>query len=651
MKRSILTLLISIASLQNTYAQETIEKENWADKPLLHTLDSKYGKESAVILLDKRRIEYIDEPKDALAEYYTLHRLIHINDDRGIENFNKIYLGFNEQADVVDIRARAILPGGKVIELDKNNIKDLKEDDGNTYKIFAMDGLSKGCEVEYFYTFKRPINFFGREQMQTGFPIQHSVFQLARPERLRFDLKGYNGEIASTDTLIGKKKITQCLADVIAGADEEKYAYYSANLKRIEYKLSYNDAAQKGERIFTWNELAKRIQSSYTSYTEKEYKKVQDIVKANGWDKISGETKKITGVENYIKKSYAFNDELKNDEPNMLGNVIQNKIGGIDGLVRLYGAIFKELGVNYQFVLTGDRAKVIVDKGFENWSNCDNVLIYFPTEGKFLAPGRPDYRYPYINANWGETNGVFLKSTSIGSFITAIADIKNIELEDYSKSYNNIESRLELNKELDSISIDAKQIYGGYEAAPYKGAFNFSNDEQKRTITKELIKQVSNTDHILFSETLNTEFDNDKPFILHSKTKSGELIEKAGNKLLLKIGMAIGQQVEMYQEKPRQQPINLEFGHVEERKIDFVIPTGYAIRNANDLKMEETFKDNNELTMGFVSNYEIKGNMLSITIREEYRKTFYPLTQFNQFRKIINQSSDFNKVVLILQKI
>ncbi|MBL4678585.1 MAG: hypothetical protein JKY70_20680 [Mucilaginibacter sp.] len=224
-------------------------------------------------------------------------------------------------------------------------------------------------------------------------------------------------------------------------------------------------------------------------------------------------------------------------------------------------------------------------------------------------------------------------------------------MEDYSRSFNNIESRLEVDKNLDSISIDAKQIYGGYESGAYRSIFNFANDEQKRNITKELVKQVSSTEHILFSETLNKDFDDDKPFILHSKTKSGELLERAGNKLLLKIGMAIGQQVEMYQEKTRQQPVNLEFGHVEERKIDFVIPAGYTISNAADLKMEQVFKENGELTMGFVSTYEIKDNVLSVHIREEYRNIYYPLSQFDQFRKIINQSSDFNKVVLVLQKI
>ena len=140
------------------------------------------------------------------------------------------------------------------------------------------------------------------------------------------------------------------------------------------------------------------------------------------------------------------------------------------------------------------------------------------------------------------------------------------------------------------------------------------------------------------------------PFIFHSKIKSTEFVEKAGNKFLLKIGFAIGPQVEMYQEKPRQQPISLEYPHYEERTIDFVIPNGYTIKNADDLKIEQTFKDNGELTMGFVSGYKINGNVLSVHIMEEYRRTSYPLSQFEEFKKIINASSDFNKVILVLEK-
>jgi hypothetical protein len=652
MHKKLLTLSIILASFQYGYSQNIpIEKESWANKPVIHNLDAKYSKESAVILLDKRRIEYIDEPKDNIAQYYTLHKLIHINDDQGIENFNKIYLGFNEKADVVDIKARVVLPGGKIIELDRNNIKDLKEQDGSTYKIFALDGLTKGCEVEYYYTFKRPASFFGRETVQGRFPVSHSVFQLIAPERLRFDVKTYNGTEASTDSVIDKKKVAQLAFNDLPGAEDEKYAFYNSNLRRLEFKLSYNDAGQKGERLFTWNEFAKRIYKMYSSYTDKDLRKITELIKANAWDGLADELKKIIAVESYIKKSYSYNEDLKSEEGNELEAILKNKVGGTEGMVRLYGAIFQGLGVKYQFVLTGDRSKFIIDKDFENWDNCDNPLFYFPAEGKFIAPTRPDYRYPFIMPLWGNTNGIFLKGTSIGNFTTAIAEIKNIELENYTGSYNNITSRLEFDKGLDSLTIDSKLEFMGYAAVGLRDAFNYANEDQKKDITKNMIKQVSGTDHILSSEVLNKEFEKtDQSLILHSITRSPEFIERAGNKLLVKIGLAIGTQVEMYQEKPRQEVVNIEYAQVEERKIDFVIPAGYTITNAADIKLNEVYKERDEITMGFVSDYEIKGNVLSIHIMEQYRKTFYPLSQFAQFKKIINTSSDFNKVTLILEK-
>ena len=61
-------------------------------------------------------------------------------------------------------------------------------------------------------------------------------------------------------------------------------------------------------------------------------------------------------------------------------------------------------------------------------------------------------------------------------------------------------------------------------------------------------------------------------------------------------------------------------------------------------------KENDQLTMGFVSSYMMEGNTLTITIMEEYRKTSYPLSQYDDFRKIINAAADFNKVALVLEK-
>jgi hypothetical protein len=65
-------------------------------------------------------------------------------------------------------------------------------------------------------------------------------------------------------------------------------------LPELNIKLTYNNAKGPGERLFTWNELAKRIFAMYGIYSDKELKKVAAIVSENQWDKLSGDSLKIT---------------------------------------------------------------------------------------------------------------------------------------------------------------------------------------------------------------------------------------------------------------------------------------------------------------------------------------------------------------------
>ena len=55
--------------------------------------------------------------------------------------------------------------------------------------------------------------------------------------------------------------------------------------------------------------------------------------------------------------------------------------------------------------------------------------------------------------------------------------------------------------------------------------------------------------------------------------------------------------------------------------------------------------------MGFVSEMKITGNLLEVHVYEQYRNTYYPIEQYDPFMKIINAAADFNKVVLVLEKI
>lgn len=650
MKRCFLILFVALLQYSITMAQE-IERESWAGQPTLHTVDKKYNEESAVIILDKRRVEYVDI-KEELAMYKTLHRIIRINDDKGIESFNRVYLPVADNSDIVDIKARTILPNGKVIEVSKENIKDLKEED-DVYKIFAMEGLVKGCEVEFYYTYKRNTGFFGTEIFQGRIPVLEARFDLIAPERLAFEMRPFNCTAKPLDTIAAEKKWLSVVERNIPGAEEEKYSAYQAGLKRFEYKLAYNTSRKTNERLFTWDELAKRVYSNYTTVTDKETKKVNDLVGDMKVRDLGSDAAKIAAVEHYLKTKFATREDIGGEDAMNLEKVIKSKLASYVGIVRLYSAIFRELGIAHEFVLAGDRTKFSIEKNFENWNNADNSLIYFPGLKKFIAPTLSEYRYPWIDPNWGGTTAFYCKSTKIGEFNTAFGEIRTVPLEDYSRSKINIDAEVTLNKSMDTVLVSISQIYAGYPASTYRAIFNYNSAENIKLVTKEMIKFGTNSENVVSSKVENQDFESyneNKPFILSAVVKASELMERAGNKLIIKIGDIIGPQVEMYQEKPRQFPMEIDYPHVLERHIRFTIPEGYGIKNPDDIKISHVVTENGQNTVGFTSSYTIEGNTLSIHIMEEYRKTTYPLSQFDEFRKVINAAADFNKVVLVLEK-
>ena len=489
--------------------------------------------------------------------------------------------------------------------------------------------------------------------MQVKIPVLKAGMSIVSPERLTFETKTFNTDAKPIDTVLNAKRYTTISLQDLAAAEDEKYATYTANLARVDFKLSYNTSRSSTERLFTWNELARRMYENYTDYSDKELKKVDNLVSDNKWNKLASEKEKITAVENYLKKNIATREDVSGADARGIETILKKKIASYAGIMRLYGAIYSKLGVDMQYVLTGDRSDFSIDKQFENWNNCENSLLYFTSQKKFLAPTKAELRYPWIEPFWGNTHGLFCKGTTIGNFATAIAEIKPVTLEDYIHSSNDIDARVELNPTADTLLINIKQSYRGYSAGVYRAVFNFSSAEQQQRYLKEFVKFGTNSENIVSTKLENLDFESysdNKPFVLNATVKASELIEKAGNKLLIKIGDLIGPQVEMYQEKPRQFPIEINYPHTLGRKIEFVIPDGYVVKNLKDLIINNTYRENDQTTMGFVSGYKQEGNVVVIEIMEEYRKTFYPIAQYEAFKKIINAAADFNKVVLLLEK-
>jgi hypothetical protein len=640
----LLTTTVSFLNAQTA----TYNKFQWQPTATIHKIDKEFEAAAAVYVVDERINEYINE-KDGFFIYRTTHRIIHINNDQGIESFNRIYLPFDEGIDMVDVKARTVLPSGKVIEMDKSNIKDLKEENGQ-YKIFALEGLTKGCEVEFYFTQKRTPSFFGREIISSRMPCMKAHFELIAPQHLIFETKSYNNLPASKDTVLNEKRYLVIDDSKIPDNDEEKYSMYQANLKRVDYKLSYNKANNATTRLFTWNELAQKVYKIYTETGEKENKRIRELFEIIG--ATGTEAQKIVLLESYMKKNFIAKEDLPDDDADDLARVIKNKTASHKAICKLYAALFSQAGINFYIVLAGDRSDYTLDKNFENWNSTKNFLFYFPSTKKFLAPTEVEYRYPWFPPTWGATNGLFCISTTIGNFTTAVGDIKPIPLEESRYSFSNMDMRLKFDKD-EALIIDVKQTYGGYLAPNYRVPFVFLPADQQGQVLKELIKFGTNSENILSHSFENKEMDQPdpyKPFVISASVKTTNLVEKAGEKLIVKIGEVIGQQAELYNAKSRATDMDVTVPHHLYREIELTLPDGYKIKNPTDLNINEVYQEKDMETMGFVSSYTLTGNVLKVTIKEEYNRVMYPKDQYENFKKVINASADFNKIVLILEK-
>jgi hypothetical protein len=626
---------------------------DWDANPVLHKVKAAYTNESAVILSDMRMQEYMQDEKKGLMVITTVKKLVKVIDDKGVEMFNKIYLPAYNGGQVMEIKARTVLPNGKVINLPAGKILDVEEQ-GRAYKKFALEGVDKGSEIEYYYQVKRSAFFFGLEIFQSSTtPYEKADFILITPDYLSFTVKGYNGFTVSGDTVIGKRRVTTASCKDILAMDEEKYGNKEAHAKNVQYKFSYNLSKDKNVRIYTWNELAKNVYSSYSNYTEKEGKAVEGFLKKANIQASGTEEEKIIALEDYIKINISTDKEGIGEDAEKIERIVKTKISSNEGLYKLFVACMDKLNINWQIVFPSKRDDISLDEELENYRLIEELLFYFPSTGRFIEPANSSFRYPYVTPYWAGTKGLFLQGTTIGNFKTALASFGDIYMQPMSESAHNMEVSLKFNAEMDSLLLHSKQILQGYGATVYRPAYNFLPKDKLDDFSKDIIKSVAKSDNVKNINVQNTALTDGflkKPLIIEGDIASAELIEIAGKKILLKMGEVIGPQEQMYQEKARQLPVTMQYPHVLDRDITFTIPDGYQIKNINDINMNVTDKKTGKETMGFVSSYKLNGSELKILVHEFYSVTDYPVTMFDEFKKVINASADFNKVVLVLEK-
>lgn len=650
MRKLLLSLVASFVLFFSAKAQYTLAL-SWEKNPKLHQISNELKTESAVFVLDRRHIQYRHEGDETYV-YRTMHRIIKVLDDKGIESFNKIeiYVGNHE---LEEVKARTIMADGTVKEVPREKMKRTKDEEGRASYVFAMEGVERNSEIELLYKEKKAFAVFGSEQFQFSIPTVKAEFMLIVPQSIRFETKGYNGFPSATDSVLDLKHFYYATADNIPGLEEEQYSNRDAFLMKINYRLSYVDKENPDVRLFTWDDLAKRLYNNYYKISDRDKKVVEKYLKSIDVTDKDNDEQKIRKIEDAMKSNINMSNDIADESYLKFDKIVEKKLTTESGFTAFFLACLQVADIDHEYGLTTNRFKDPLDDKFEYWNSLDLSVVFFPKLKKYLSVTAVFYRMPFIPPAAAGNKGVFLKRVSLGGMTSAIATVRNISFMPLEASDNNIEADIKFDEEM-TPQVDLKVIFKGYNANGLRESFIYIPKDKEKEFVQSLVYIASTPEQIKSYEVENTAFSNyydNKPLNVIAKIESPQLMEKAGPKYLFKIGEVIGRQAQMYQEKERKLPIDMAFPHVLYRTISVTIPEGYMVSNPEAIKiMQEHKSPSGEQTMAFISNYKMEGNKLMVTVREFYSKVNYPTSDIETFKNIINAAADFNKVILVLEK-
>ena len=628
---------------------------DWNYEPGFEVVQIDGEGQNAIILKDLKVVEFFfDEEYNTLLQLYTVHSKVQVNTHEAIELYNKHYMPMNRVLGIEDLRVRVITDKG-VNEIDEIDLKDYEgKDDYTSYKYFAIEGVEIGSQIEYIYTFKMLPQLEGsREFFQSDELKLNTEFHIYCEDKMYFNTKSYNGfQELTLDTAIEGKNHYFANIPQIEPLVPELYAPYNNSLMRVEYKLDHIKPADE-VKLYTYEQLSNQLNNYLRSdITKKDIKSLNKLSKELGLEGLS-ELDKIRKIETFVKRSITITEQ-SNDELEKLETILEKLVADQRGAIKLFVSMFDLNDVDYSYGLTSDRTKVSMDPDFESYSFLENYVFYFPGIDKYMAPTEILYRVGYIPFNWCNNYGLFIKSVKFGETTTGIGELRFIEPLEYSSSEDKLDIKIDIDGEFEGLNLDIERTLTGYNATFIQPIFELIPETESKLVVNELLN-LSGKDVVLNDfQIINSSLDSFylKPLIIQGlASTSSSFYNKAGNRYLLNIGEIIGEQVEMYQEEERKLPIENEFNRNYERKIQFVIPEGYTVRNLEDLKATIFHEDNGEKSMGFTSDYEIENNLVKVFVSEYYKKLDFPLENFDQFRKIINAAADFNKKVLIFEKI
>ncbi|MFM1875285.1 MAG: hypothetical protein RL266_1022 [Bacteroidota bacterium] len=651
-----LSVLLILSSICTSAQELEFASYNWQDTPEfgISNIDTSIDE---MVLLQKTMYEYYFKGDDFL-EHYTWHKATYVNSDKAIEANNKIYIPANATVENLTEKVRVFQPNGDVVELTKKDVQKYEnEEEGTSYRYFAVEGIEKGSVIELLIQQTRvPVYQGVRLFFQNSIPTAHASMEMVSPRHLHYVFKSYNGlaDVQSDTNLISKGKHHYFLrADSVPKMSDDDQAGYNANRQFIIYKLDKNTASNTNDYT-SYGKVAQNVYANvYNDVSKASIKKMKSLINDAKLNLSRSEEDKVRTLEEHVKRNF----RVVNSNAAVLSKldfILENSVCSEWGITYLMGNLLKQLEIEHELVITSDRSELRFDKTFEAHVFLTELLIYIPKFNKYLAPGWPLLRLGIVPSECAGNNGLFISEVKVGDFVSAVGEVKKIPETVHTENRHDLDVSVDMTEDVYNPKIHIKTEVSGYNAQYLQPIFQYLNSEQKEESLEGQLKYIDSEGkftNVVSSNDRSYHFGV-KPMIIEGDLETNSFSEMVGNDVLFKVGMLIGPQMEMYQEEESERTIDVEseFAREYKRVLTISLPEGYDLTNAETLKMDFRYSDDKGYEMAFVSDYELKDGKLVVNVHEYYKNQTYPKALFGEYKRVINAAADFNKLTIVLKK-
>jgi hypothetical protein len=645
-----------LLSFEKDLRGELLEMTPWGQSDKLFSISDSEMKEPAVIINETRgsfiELPRIDDKTTLVYDYRLYYKRVHLVEDKSVEHYNKIYLTVSNAIDLVDLRARTISSKGKVSK--EFNEKDMKltEEDGKKSLILALEGAEKGGEVEWFFITRNNISEYGHINVQGNTFIRDYKYIMRVPEHVEYLFKAYNKCPEVETETKGDYNYYRMKGSKIPVLEKESFQDYDAELMRQEYVLAY--IKSKGKvRLNTYADYTKNLYKNIMKDKDKSMKDIKKLSAKLKLEDAGSDMDKIKIIENWIKTNINYTDQIYYTN---MKELLSNKFANDLGLLKLYAFLLDYNNIKYQIWVTCDKGDMAFDEDFESFDFLDNHYFYFPKSKKFIDPKNVAWRIGLPPSSIIGQKALQIKTVDLGNDVTSSKYTIGVCKTPSCQSTNAVmKIDLTLDAALSKATIKYYSEESGYDNY-IRTLYAIVTDESKRKeILEDYVKRISKDAVVSKVSSKNNTFDDpesaSKPAVINATLTTSTILESAGDKTIIKVGTLIGEQSELYSDKPRQSHIVDRYPHMYTRTIKITIPDGYNTKGLEKLKINKVYKvEHDDITdsIGFISDYVIEGNTLTINCVEYYQLISWPMEKYEEYRDVVNAAADFNKLVVIL---